>query len=345
MPTLSTRPPRRAPPMHARAFVSLLVLSLLSPIGAAAADAPYLGSIHRHVMLASTTTADGDGNPYAVVVAPVSAGKIHRDDVLITDFNNVSNLQGTGAAIVDYRPATRQTTIFASLPQHLPQCPGGIGLTTAMAMLKSGWVIVGSTPSTDGTTRTLGKGCLLVLDPTGKLAATWSGPAIDDPWGNMAAIDEGSRATLFVSMSGFGVPALNVHDPKTGFPVTVRAATVLRIALSIAQGRPPVITQETVVANGFGQRADRDAFLIGPTGIALDAKGTLYVSDALANRIAAIDDAPTRTTSAGLGRTVTDGGLLRRPLAMTMASNGDLLVTNGNNGQVVEINPATGKQR
>ena len=310
----------------------------------AAADASYLGSIHRHVMLSSTTTPNGDGNPYAVVVAPVSVGKIHQGDVLVTNFNNVSNLQGTGGTIVDYSPATKQTTLFASIPQSLSQCPGGVGLGTAMTMLKSGWVIVGSTPSTDGTTNTLGKGCLLVLDPNGKLVTAWADTNIDDPWGNMAMIDRGTNATLFVSMSGFDVPALKVLDPKTGYPVTINKATVLRITLSIPPGKPPVITNETVVANGFGQRADRDAFLIGPTGLALGANDMLYVSDALGNRIAAVDNATTRTASAGRGRTVVEGGLLRRPLALTMAPNGNLLVTNANNGQVVEVNPSTGKE-
>jgi DNA-binding beta-propeller fold protein YncE len=41
---------------------------------------------------------------------------------------------------------------------------------------------------------------------------------------------------------------------------------------------------------------------------------------------------------------VTKDGLLRRPLAMTIAPNGNLLVCNAQNGQVVEIDPATGKQ-
>ncbi|HTV56134.1 MAG TPA: hypothetical protein VMI06_14620, partial [Terriglobia bacterium] len=45
----------------------------------------------------------------------------------------------------------------------------GVGLTTAMTMLKSGWVIVGSAPSSDGTTRTKGAGCLIVLDASGKV--------------------------------------------------------------------------------------------------------------------------------------------------------------------------------
>ena len=109
-------------------------------------------------------------------------------------------------------------------------------------------------------------------------------------------------------------------------------------------GKPPVIKSQTVVADGFGQRADRDVFLIGPTGLALGPDNTLYVSDALGNRIVAIPDATTRTTSAGTGREVTKGGLLQRPLALIMLPNGHLLACNARNGQVVELDPATGKQ-
>ena len=105
-----------------------------------------------------------------------------------------------------------------------------------------------------------------------------------------------------------------------------------------------MVTKQTVIASGFGEQADKDVFIIGPTGLALGKGGTLYVSDALGNRIAAIPDAATRTDSAGTGRTVTKDGLLKRPLAMTTAPNGHLLVTNGLNGQAVEIDPDSGKQ-
>ena len=145
-------------------------------------------------------------------------------------------------------------------------------------------------------------------------------------------------------MAGFDVPGPEVLDPNTGFPVTIKKAIVLRLDLSIPDGKPPVITSQTVIANGFGQRADKDAFLVGPTGLALGAENTLYVSDALGNQIVAIADAPTRATSAGTGRTVSHGGLLRRPLALAMALNGHLMVCNGQNGEVVEVDPATGKQ-
>ena len=333
--------------MPTLAYAALtLALTFGSTTALAIADEPhgFLETVHRHVMLTSTVPNDGDQNPYALIVAPVTAGKVQQGDVLVDDFNDLSNLQGTGTSIVDYRPSTRQTTLFADLPHQVPQCPGGIGLTTAMTMLKRGWVIVGSTPSTDGTTRTKGPGCLLVLDPNGRLAEVWSGPDIDGPWGNMAVIDNGDSATLFVSMAGFDVPGPQVRDAATGYPVTVAKATVLRIDLAVPPGQPPAIKRKTVVADGFGQRADPGVFLIGPTGLALGPDGTLYVSDALGNRVVAIPDAVTRTASAGTGREVTKDGLLRRPLALIMLPNGHLLACNARNGQVVELDPRTGQQ-
>ncbi len=325
-------------------FVVLLVaVSIPTHPARSAETAGLLDTVHRHVTVTTTITNNGDLNPYAVVVAPASVGKIRQGDVLVDNFNNLSNLQGTGTTIISYSPETKATALFAKLPQNLAQCPGGVGLTTAMTVLKSGWVIVGSTPSTDGTTRTKGNGCLIVLNPNGGVTAVWAGPNINDPWGDMATIDNGSTATLFVSMAGFDVPGPRVVGAD-GSPVTVNKATVLRLQLSIPPGQPLKITDETVVANGFGQRADKDVFLIGPTGLALGPDNTLYVSDALGNRIVAIADATTRTTSAGTGRVVTQDGLLKRPLALVMTGDGHLLTCNGLNGQVVEIDPATGKQ-
>jgi hypothetical protein len=310
----------------------------------ARADGTFLETVHRHVTLGSTVADNGDQNPYALFIAPVSAGKINQGDILVTNFNNTANLQGTGSTIVAISPETKALQTVAAIPRTLPGCPGGIGLSTALVMLKSGWLIVGSAPSTDGTTRTRGDGCLLVLDANGHVAAAWSGADIVDPWGNMAVIDNGNSATLFVSMAGLDVPAPSVKDPATGLPVIVNKATVVRLQMTIPQGKPPVVTSRTVIASGFGQRADKDAFMIGPTGNTLGADGTLYVSDALANRVVAIDHAATRTDSAGLGRTVTSGGFLQHPLAMITAPNGHLLVVNGKNGQVVEIDPASGQQ-
>ena len=319
---------------------------LISACAGAAGAAPqgYLETIHKHSTLVSTVTDNGDLNPYAVVVAPVSAGKIQKDDVLVDNFNNISNLQGTGTTIVGIHPATKQTYLFAKLPQSLPGCPGGVGLSTAMTMLKTGWIIVGSTPSKDGTTATKGDGCLLVLDHSGAVAAVWKGSNIVDPWGDMAVIDNGSTATLFVSMAGKGLQSPDVLDPATKLPVVSHQASVLRLSLTIPDGKPPVLVDQTVVGEGFAQRADRDNFLLGPTGLALAPNGTLYVTDGLDNVITAIADAPTRTGPDGVGRVVTRDGLLSWPLAMTWSPEGHLLVCNGKDGRLVEVDPVAGKQ-
>lgn len=325
---------------------TIMLLAAVMGMSLAQADEArgFLETIHKHKTLASTTTDNGDVNPYAVVVVPVSAGVLQQGDVLVDNFNNISNLQGTGTTIVYYRPGSRETKLFAQVPQHLAECPGGVGLSTAMTMLKSGWVIVGSAPSTDGTTKTKGDGCLLVFDANGRHVATWAGPTINAPWGNMATIDRGDSAVLFVSMAGFGLQGPELLDPDTHYPKVTSNATVLRLELSIPAGQPPVLTSQTVVGDGFAQRPDRDNFLFGPTGLALGSDDTLYVTNGLKNEITAIGQASTRSDSAKTGRLVTKNGLLGWPLAMVMTPAGHLIVANGKNGQAVEVDPLSGKQ-
>ena len=327
---------------RAAAAATAAVLAIVSN-AADAAPQGFLETIHRHATLINTVPENGDQTPYAIAVAPASAGTVKAGDVLVGNFNNAANLQGTGSTIVDYHPDTKQMSVFATVPRDLKECPGGVGLSTAMTMLKSGWVIVGSTPSNDGTTTTKGAGCLIVLDSSGKVVSTITGEKINDPWGNMAVVDNGDTATLFVSNAGFGVggPAPGADGEVPVF----KQSTVVRLDLEIAPGKAPVVKQQTVVASGFGAQADKGVFLIGPTGLALSGdQKQLYVSDAIGNRITVIDDPMTRETSAGVGRQLTADGFLHRPLAMATAPNGHLLVTNALNGQVVEIDPANAKQ-
>ena len=87
----------------------------------------FLETVKRHSIVTSTVPANGDQNPYAIVVAPVSAGKIQKDDVLVDNFNDRNNLQGLGTTIVNYRPSTKKLTLFAAIPRGLSSAPAASG--------------------------------------------------------------------------------------------------------------------------------------------------------------------------------------------------------------------------
>ncbi|CAB3798986.1 hypothetical protein [Paraburkholderia fynbosensis] len=65
-----------------------------------------------------------DQNPCAVVVAPVTAGTVKQGDVLVGNFDDSTDLQGTGSTIINCRPDTKQMSMFAAVPRDLKKCPG-----------------------------------------------------------------------------------------------------------------------------------------------------------------------------------------------------------------------------
>jgi hypothetical protein len=260
-------------------------------------------------------------------------GKLHAGNLLISNFNDKANNQGTGTTIVEVTPAGKRSLFSRIRAKALPgRCPGGVGLTTALSVLPGGYVVVGSLPTTNGKSATARYGCLIVLDSAGKPVSTISGPTIQGPW-DMTSTTQGNTTTLFVSnvLNGGAVKGAR----------TIKNSTVLRIRVSSGVGQPPKVLSQTVIANKIPWRDDPNALVIGPTGVALAANGTLYVADTLENRIAAIPQAMTRTTPApDAGSTVSVGGKLKQPLGLILAPNGDILTTNAGDGKIVETTPA-----
>ena len=323
-----------------RRLAASLALACLGAAGiatapaAAAAPTTFIGPFNTVQTLASTVPKNGDVNPYGVAVAPVTKGLLTAGDVLVSNFNTHRNLQGTGSTIVEISPTTGNVTPFASLaPNKLPgACPGGLGLTTALVALSSGFVILGSLPTKNGSSASMQAGCLIVLDSSGTPVETISGAPINGPW-DMTAQDAGSTATLFVTNVLNGTVAAS--------PNVVNGGTVVRIGLSVPAAGPPAVTSETVIGTGLPERTDPSALVVGPTGLGLSSDGTLYVADSLGNRIAAI---PGALGVPGPITTVTSGGAVNDPLGLAIAPGGDILTTNGGDGNLVETDPASKTQ-
>jgi hypothetical protein len=258
----------------------------------------------------STVPPNGDSNPYGVAFVPQGfqsgTGPLRPGQILVSNFNNNMNLQGTGTTIVRVSATGGPATFFAG-PPH-PGGSSGLGLSTALAVLRNGFVIVGNVPSRDGTSATVTSGSLLVINNEGHLVSTISGPEISGPW-DMTVFDGGNQAIAFVSMVLTGrVVRLNLNVSATGVTVT----------------------SKTVIAGGYQHRGDPVAFEVGPTGLVYDAiLDVLYVASTEDNAVFAVHNAATRGNSGSPGTVIyTDANHLHGPLGMAEAPNGHLLVAN-----------------
>jgi DNA-binding beta-propeller fold protein YncE len=253
----------------------------------------------------STIPANGDLNPYGVAFVPAgfpAGGSIAPGDVLVSNFNANSGLEGTGTTIISISP-TGQQTLFATSKL--------IGLSTALGVLSRGFVIVGNLPVTyPNGMSTPGQGSLQVFDRNGNLVATFNDSTLlDSPW-DLTIRDEGATAQVFVS---------NVLSGK-----------VTRLNLAVSHSGV-TLESETLIGSGFGHQIIPAIVAVGPTGLAYDpGRDLLYVASTADNEIFAIGNPVKRTTSAGTGFVVfADPAVLHGPLGLTLAPNGNLITANG----------------
>lgn len=292
-------------PVH---FLAGVTLTCNMGSGLSAQDGPLLPQLpSRPSITASTIPTNGDVNPYGLAFVPSGFpqdGVIQPGDLLVANFNNSSNLQGTGTTIVRVTPSGA-TSLFAQLPNE-------VGLTTALGCLETGFVIVGNLPTTDGMSDTVTKGSLAILDRHGKvLMDLASATTLDGPW-DLAITEEGPLAQVFVSDVLNGT-VTRLDLLTTFYPSEVK---LLRV---------------TQIASGYTHRFDPNALVIGPTGLAYDAfSDTLYIASTGDNAIYRVSSARERTSSAGIGTLVyTDSVHLHGPLALVLAPNGHLITANG----------------
>jgi hypothetical protein len=302
-----------------------------APRGASASSS-FIGGFKTITTVASTIPKNGDLNPYGVAVVTRSQNRLHQGDVLVSNFNNKANTQGTGTTIVEVAP-NHTMSLFAQInAARLPgACPGGVGLTTALAVLNNDWVIVGSLPTVAGNPATAKAGCLLVLNSQGKVVETFHGHGINGPWDMTAVSKCGGVSALFVTNVLNGTVAAGGKQVHRG--------TVVRLMVTTpAHGLPRLLAAITI-GSGFAEETNSSALVIGPTGVALGRNGTLYVADTLGNRITAIANALHRPGSSGTGTTVTRNGAIQGPLGVAIAPGGDILAANSLNGNLVEVAP------
>ena len=279
------------------AAVSIVLVSI---VAAQAAD---------KIVVSSTIPSNGDLNPYGIVFVPEGfpAGTLTPGDVLVSNFNNNKNLQGLGTTIIKLTPngavaqPGKAATFFTS---KLP------GLSTALGVLRAGFVVVGNVPTKNGKSNTVQQGALQIVDGSGNVVTTLTDRTfLDGPW-DLTINDQGSIAQIFVSNVLNGtVSRLDVH---------IDASAIM-------------IVQMVTVAKGYLTRTDPSALVVGPTGLAYDPEtDVLYVASTGDNAIFAVAGAGNAMTPVDKGTVVfNDTRHLRGPLGLVFAPNGNLITSNG----------------
>jgi hypothetical protein len=292
------------------------------------ADAETLEAFLPHYRVSSTIPGNGDLNPYGVAFVPAGfpgGGIISPGDVLVSNFNDINNCQGQGTTVIKFRPnnAAAPDSVAPGVPAGQAgnavtflQSPKQVGLSTALGVLKGGFVIVGNVPSgpeANGMcSATPSSGALQVIDRHGTLIATLTDPVGDifgSPWDLTIANDTGGTAQLFVS--------------------NVLTGTVGRLDLAVNSSGVTIL-RRFVVAQGYMTGLSSAAFVLGPTGLTHDQSGDLFVASTADNKIFKVPNAsqpvpPAPTT----GVVVVNDPHLRGPLGLVLSPAGTLLTANG----------------
>ncbi len=267
----------------------------------------------------STVPSKGDVNPYGVVIVPKTlqaGGGLQPGDILVSNFNNNENLQGTGTTIVRLSKGGGVSTFYTSASPR-------IGLTAALGILSNGMVLAGDLPTADGTSATIGAGALAVLDRFGNFLGTIGTlSTVDGPWG-MAVEDLGSNGTgtahVFVS---------NVLSGEISrFDISYSPGSLTNTAIALAQG--------------FSHRTDPAALVLGPSGLAYIASSNmLLVASSTDNAVYEIPNAATATSAQTASLFIQDTAHLHGPLDIAILPNGHLVIANSDGSNVDPNQPS-----
>lgn len=187
-----------APPMPAQGATNPNLVTSGASILSTLANQQTIGS--------TSPSTPHDVNPYGLDVAKVTAGKISAGDLVVCDFNNPGNVQGTGTEIVSLHPAVGSTPLLIAKDHTLMGC-------NALATAPNGNIWLAAFKANDNP----------IFTPSGAFVTSLSNGPWHHPFGE--AFAAGANPAFYVSNAADGslvrvsVPSLTFTIIATGFPV------------------------------------------------------------------------------------------------------------------------------
>lgn len=232
--TASSAPPMQSHPSHSLSSASVL------------------GTLTVEQTIGSTSPATpADVNPYGLDIAKATAGKITAGDLVVCDFNNPGNVQGTGTEIVALHPVVGSAPTLIAKDNTLMGC-------NALATAPNGNIWLAAFKANDNP----------IFTPGGTLVTALSNGPWNHPFGE----------TFAPPLNANSVPAFYVSNAGDG--------SIVRVSIM-----PGPTFSFTVIATGFPVNGGKPGSILSPSGLNYQSSGDLlYIVDGTNNTLYAIDN-------------------------------------------------------
>lgn len=281
--------------------------------------ASILKTLTREQTIGSAVSpVTGDQNPYGLDIAKVTSGKIAAGDLVVCDFNNPANVQGTGRSIVALHP------VVGAKPLNITGNHENTGCD-ALALNPAGPIWAAAFSANDNP----------IFLPSGAFVTALSNGPWHNPFGE----------AFVPPVNSISVPAFYVSNAGDG--------SLVRVGIFPS---PPMF-RFTVIATGFPVNHGVPGSILGPSGLNYTSvNDRLYVVDGTNNTLYAINNI-SRITShgiivnghtfsgpqAGAAHVIFSGAPLNGPISSAILPGGNIAVGNtldptGKN-LMVEISP------
>jgi hypothetical protein len=317
--------------------------SYMSPSSTTPSTAtPVLSQLHTITPIGSTVDTGsgagaGDSNPYGLYIAPITAGNITLGDLVVCNFNDASGVQGNGTTIEDLHPTPGSTPTRIAQSSYLKGC-------AALSPDPSTGNIWASAYTANDNPIFTPSG---VLQNSLATAYKWT-----SPWGEMFA-----SPTPPSSSSGSGynyaTTSSTTTSPKSWYVSNAQDGSIVQVAVTSTG------FQYYKIATGFPVNLTSQYGILAPAGLSYNpTTDTLYIVSSASNSVVAFKAVSTipaggivvnvNTTTMALtfsgpnasqASVVYSGTPLNYPVSSALLYNGDLVVGNTGDNNLVEINP------
>jgi hypothetical protein len=280
-------------------------------------DSSILKTLKKEVVIGSTVDPKyGQLNPYGLTVAPSTTGDFTKGDLVVCNFNDKANVQGTGFTIVALHPKPGSKPLLVSHSKTLVGCD-------ALALGPTDDIWAAAFSANDNP----------VVSAMGKLEDDIKGKPFDHPFGQIYAQPTAGSPAFYESNAGVGtVVRINLGSKFT--------YDVIAKGFAVNHGKPGSI----FAPSGLAYDASIDTLYIvdgtNDTVVAFDKVSTIPNGGIVVEKSGLKFKGP----AAGRARVLFAGAPLDGPISSALLANGNLVVGNTSNPSgrnvMVELSPS-----